>query len=78
MASDPAIFGTDQYGKAFAQARNEDGTTNGNDHPAARGSVVTLFNTGVGVSDMPVEVHIAGQPARGGLDANVRNARGSD
>jgi uncharacterized protein (TIGR03437 family) len=63
VASDPAIFGTNQYGKGIAQARNDDGTTHGNDHPAARGSVVTLYATGVGPSDMPVEVRIAGKPA---------------
>jgi uncharacterized protein (TIGR03437 family) len=63
VASDPAIFGTNQYGKGIAQARNEDGTTHGNDNPAARGSVVTLYTTGVGSSGMPVEVHVGGQPA---------------
>jgi uncharacterized protein (TIGR03437 family) len=63
VASDPAIFGTNQYGKGIAQARNEDGTTHGNERPAARGSVVTLYTTGVGSSGMPVEVHIGGQPA---------------
>jgi uncharacterized protein (TIGR03437 family) len=63
VASDPAIFGTNQYGKGIAQAHNEDGTTHGSEHPAARGSVVTLYTTGVGLSDMPLEVHIAGQPA---------------
>jgi uncharacterized protein (TIGR03437 family) len=63
VTADPAIFGTNQYGKGIAQARNEDGTTHGSEHPAARGSVVTLYTTGVGLSGMPVEVHIAGQPA---------------
>jgi uncharacterized protein (TIGR03437 family) len=63
VASDPAVFGTNQYGKGIAQARNEDGTTHGSEHPAARGSVVTLSTTGVGLSDRPVEVHIGGQPA---------------
>jgi uncharacterized protein (TIGR03437 family) len=63
VASDPAIFGTSQYGTGIAQARNEDGTTHGSEHPAARGSVVTLYTTGVGLTDMTVEVHIGGQPA---------------
>jgi uncharacterized protein (TIGR03437 family) len=63
VAADPAIFGTNQYGKGIADARNEDGTTNGSGHPAARGSVVTLYTTGIGLSAMPVEVHIGGQPA---------------
>jgi len=63
VASDPAIFGTNQYGKGIAQARNEDGPTHGSEHPAARGSVVTLYTTGIGLSGMPVEVHIGGQPA---------------
>jgi uncharacterized protein (TIGR03437 family) len=78
VASDPAIFGTNQYGKGIAQARNEDGTTHGSEHPAARGSVVTLYTTGIGLSGMPVEVHIGGLARRSSLDAGIRNAAGSD
>jgi uncharacterized protein (TIGR03437 family) len=63
VALDPAIFGTNQYGKGIAQARNEDGTMHGSERPVARGSVVTLHTTGLGLSDRPVEVHIGGRPA---------------
>jgi uncharacterized protein (TIGR03437 family) len=59
----PAIFGSNEYGKGNAQARNADGTMNGVEHPAARGSVVTLYTTGGGAMELPVEVHIGGQPA---------------
>ena len=63
VRANPAIFGTNQYGKGNAQARNEDGTMNGAEHAAARGSEVTLYTTGGGLMDLPVEVHIGGQPA---------------
>jgi uncharacterized protein (TIGR03437 family) len=63
VGANPAIFGTNQYGRGNAQARNADGTMNGAEHPAARGSVVTLYTTGLGLMDLPVEVHIGGQPA---------------
>ena len=33
------------------------------EHAAARGSVVTLYTTGGGSLDLPVEVHIGGRPA---------------
>jgi uncharacterized protein (TIGR03437 family) len=77
VRSNPAIFGTNQYGKGIADARNEDGTTNGTDHPAARGSVVTLYTTGFradGSVDQPVGVHIAGYPAEV-ISANVSGTR---
>ncbi len=63
VPANPAIFGTDQYGKGHAQARNQDGAPNGPEHPAARGSVVTLYTTGLGSMDQPVEAHIGGHPA---------------
>ncbi len=66
VAANPAIFGTNQYGRGIAQAQNEDGTQNGRAHPAARGSVVTLYTTGYSAgtgSDLPLEVHIGGRPA---------------
>ncbi len=61
VPANPAIFGTNQYGRGHAQARNADGTANDVQHPAARGSVVTLYTTGIG--ELPVEAHIGGRPA---------------
>jgi len=61
--ANPAILGTNPYGRGNARARNADGTANSPQHPAARGSVVTLHATGLGLSDLPVEVHIGGRPA---------------
>ena len=63
VQANPAIFGGNEYGRGNAQARNEDGTMNGAEHGAARGSVVTLYTTGIGSLDLPVEVHIGGYPA---------------
>jgi uncharacterized protein (TIGR03437 family) len=60
--ANPAIFGSNQWGRGNAQAQNEDGTINDAQHGAARGTVVTLYTTGVSL-DLPVEVHIGGQPA---------------
>jgi uncharacterized protein (TIGR03437 family) len=61
-AANPAIFGSNQWGRGHAQAQNEDGTINDGQHGAARGTVVTLYTTGVSL-DLPVEVHIGGQSA---------------
>ena len=65
VRANPAIFGSNEYGRGNAQARNADGTMNGAEHAAARGSLVTLYTTGftTGAMDLPVEVHIGGQPA---------------
>ncbi len=63
VAANPAIFGTNEYGRGNAQSQNEDGTINSPEHPAARGSVVTLYTTGLGPLDSALEVHIAGRPA---------------
>ncbi len=59
----PSILGTNQYGKGNAQARNEDGTANSPEHPAPRGSAVTLYTTGFRANGLPIEVHIGGRPA---------------
>ncbi len=61
--ANPTIFGTNPYGRGNAQARNEDGTANGPEHPALRGSAVTLDATGIGSPELPVEAHIGGRPA---------------
>jgi len=63
VQANPAIFGSNEYGRGNAQAQNEDGVINGAEHPAARGSVVTLYTTGLGAMDLPVEVHIGGRAA---------------
>jgi uncharacterized protein (TIGR03437 family) len=62
VGANPAIFGSNEWGRGNAQAQNEDGTVNGGQHGAARGSVVTLYTTGVG-TDLPIAVHIGGWPA---------------
>jgi uncharacterized protein (TIGR03437 family) len=46
VASNPTILGTNQFYKGNAESQNEDGTANNVQHPAARGSVVTLYVTG--------------------------------
>jgi uncharacterized protein (TIGR03437 family) len=61
-AANPAIYGSNQWGRGNAQAQNEDGTINDVQHGAARGTVVTLYTTGVSL-DLPVEVHIGGMPS---------------
>jgi uncharacterized protein (TIGR03437 family) len=61
-AANPAIFGSNQWGRGNAQAQNEDGTINGVENGAPRGTVVTLYTTGVSLA-LPVEVHIGGQTA---------------
>jgi uncharacterized protein (TIGR03437 family) len=63
VGANPAIFGTNPYGRGNAQARNENGTMNDAQHAAARGSVVTLYSTGFATANLPVEVHIGGRPA---------------
>jgi uncharacterized protein (TIGR03437 family) len=40
---------------AIADAYNQDGTKNDADHPASLGSTITLFATGMGATDPPVE-----------------------
>ncbi len=63
VPANPAIFGSNPYGRGYAQARNEDGTMNDAQHAAARGAVVTLYTTGAGVSGLPVGVRVGGRPA---------------
>ncbi len=65
VASNPRLFGTNQFGRGIAEAQNADGTTNGAGHAAARGSVVTLYATGfaANVGNELLEVHIGGRPA---------------
>ncbi len=67
----PAIFGTNQYGRGNAQARNEDGSTNDPEHPAERRSAVTLYTTGRRAGahcqpsgDEPLDAVIGSAPGR--------------
>jgi uncharacterized protein (TIGR03437 family) len=53
----PALF-ADTTGQAAAI--NEDGTLNSTSNPAARGSIIVLYGTGLGVSGQPVTVQISG------------------
>lgn len=59
-AAVPTLF-ADSTGQAAAN--NEDGTLNSVSNPAARGSVVSLYGTGFGVTRQPVSVQISGVPA---------------
>lgn len=45
---------TPQSSTARGYVRNEDGTLNDTDHPAAAGSTITLYATGMGATDPPV------------------------
>ena len=56
----PALF-ADSSGQAAAT--NEDGTVNSASSPAARGSVVALYGTGLGTGMLPVSAQISGIPA---------------
>ncbi len=49
----PGIFTLDSSGQGQAAMVNEDGTLNGSDHPAAKGSVVVFYATGLGQTDPP-------------------------
>jgi uncharacterized protein (TIGR03437 family) len=60
VESAPALF-ADSTGQAAAT--NEDGTLNSASNPALRGSIISLFGTGLGVSIQPVTAQISGNPA---------------
>jgi uncharacterized protein (TIGR03437 family) len=51
----PGFLTADGSGSGLANARNSDGTLNGPNNPAAAGSTVTLFLTGVGLTN-PAEM----------------------
>jgi uncharacterized protein (TIGR03437 family) len=59
-AAAPGFF-ADSAGQASAQ--NSDGSLNSASRPAARGSVLSLFGTGLGLGDLPVSVMVGGVPA---------------
>ena len=58
----PGVFSVDTSGAGQAAVINEDGSLNSADHPAARGSIVTVFCTGEGQTSPPgVDGKIADQ-----------------
>lgn len=57
VEASPALF---TVGDGLVAALNEDGTANSPSNPAARGSIVTFFATGEGLTDPPSE---EGRPA---------------
>ena len=59
-AAAPALF-ADSSGQALAN--NQDGTLNSISNPAARGSIVAFYGTGLGVAALPVSATIGGYSA---------------
>jgi uncharacterized protein (TIGR03437 family) len=53
VATAPGLLTADGSGTGLANARNSDGTLNGPNNPAAFGTTVTLFLTGVGLTSPP-------------------------
>ncbi len=51
--ADPGFYTLNQRGDGQIAAVNEDGSVNGPDHPAPRGSVISLYGTGIGPVDNP-------------------------
>ncbi len=47
---DPGVYTVSGNGKGQAKARNEDGSANSVDNPAAKGSVITISATGLGTT----------------------------
>ncbi len=54
VASRPQIFTLNGSGSGQAAALNQDGTINGPQNPASRGSVISLFLTGAGQTSPPL------------------------
>ncbi len=82
----PAVITTNLIGTGQASAANSDGKVNGTENPATKGSVVTVYATGLGATDPQIGV---GYPAPaepvlptvapvsasvGGVTAQVRRA----
>jgi uncharacterized protein (TIGR03437 family) len=62
LGAQPGIFTQDGSGVGLAALLNEDGTLNGPENPAAKGSIVVLFATG------------GGRMTPGGVDGRVADA----
>ncbi len=71
VAADVGYLSADGTGAGQAYARNADGTLNSVDNPAAHGSAITLYATGIGsVASGCAEGGVAsGSPAVGGFQA---------
>jgi uncharacterized protein (TIGR03437 family) len=59
----PALFTHDATGSGQAAAVNADGTLNSAEHPAGRGSWISLYATGEGIGGLPVTARIGGYQA---------------
>jgi uncharacterized protein (TIGR03437 family) len=62
----PGIFSLDGSGTGPAAVLNQDNSVNGPAIPAARGSVIQIFATGIPPADHPVKISI------GGIDAAIQ------
>jgi uncharacterized protein (TIGR03437 family) len=67
----PGIFRLQPGLSAQAVAMNEDGTLNGPSNPALRGSVVTVWGTGYGLTDPPCSIGGLNDPQAEPLSAGV-------
>ncbi len=76
----PGLFTLDGSGSGPAAVINQDGTINGPDNPAPRGSIVSIYGTGNGTRNdavvrilgLPCEVLFAGETAPGLFQVNAR------
>ncbi len=80
-SSRPGIFTLDGSGAGQAAALNQDGSINGPNHPAPKGSIVILFGTGVGaMSPVPADGSVTGSvlaTPKSVVGATVGNATAS-
>ena len=60
----PALFTGSAAAGNQAAANNQDGSLNSQSNPAARGSIVSLYGTGLGISGDPVSVTFDGYAAQ--------------
>lgn len=67
----PAIFSLDGSGRGQGAILNEDGTINGPGNPAAKGSIVSIFATGAGVTNPPSNDGFLAAPPLARPDADV-------
>jgi uncharacterized protein (TIGR03437 family) len=66
----PGIFSVDGTGYGQGWILNQDGTPNSPSDPAAEGSIITIFATGVGLNIQSVAVYIDGFYANG-VDSRI-------
>jgi uncharacterized protein (TIGR03437 family) len=53
LKAHPGIFGVNEFSEGQAAVLNEDGSVNSSSNPALRGSIITIFATGGGITDPP-------------------------